>query len=84
MLHGDLKFLPVRHNVLTYVRKTAEQTLLLSFNLDAEERRITREELDSLDGARLEILDGYRAPQGSIAGRALVLPPRSMLIAEVR
>ena len=84
LLHGDLNFLPVRHNVLTYTRSTDDQTLLLSFNLDGEERRIDRSDLDSFNGARLEKLDEYNAPQGAIAGEALLLPPRSMLIAEVR
>ena len=84
LLHGDLKFLPVRDNVLSYARSTADQTLLLSFNLDGEERRITYGQLDALVGRRLEQVDGFRAPQGSIADGELVLPPRSMLIAEVR
>ena len=84
LLHGDLNFLPVRHNVLTYARSTTDQTLLLSFNLDGQERRIDRNELGLLNGARLERLDGFKAPQGVIADEALVLPPRSVLIAEVR
>ena len=84
LLHGDLNFLPVRHNVLTYTRSTNGQTLLLSFNLDGEQRRIDRRELESFNGARLVKLDGFRAPQGAIADEALLLPPRSMLIAEVR
>ena len=83
LLHGDLDFLPVRHNVLTYARSTAEQTLLLCFNLDGEERHIARNELDTFNGRRLEKLDGYKAPQGAIDGEAMVLPPRSMLIAQV-
>ena len=84
LLHGDLNFLSVRHNVLTYARSAEDQTLLLSFNLDGEERRVDRSDLGYFNGARLEKLDGYAAPQGVIADEALVLPPRSMLIAEVR
>lgn len=84
LLHGEMSFLPVRDNVLSYARSTAEQTLLLSFNLDDEERRIPRRDLDSFNGRRLEKLAGYKASQGAISGKALVLPPRSMLIAEVQ
>ena len=84
LLHGDLNFLPVRQNVLTYARSSDEQTLLLSFNLDARQRRIAHKDLAPLNGRRIEKLDGFRAPQGSIDGDALVLPPRTMLIAEVR
>lgn len=84
LLRGDLDFLPVRQDVLTFARSSAEQTLLLSFNLNGEERAIGLGQLDALNGRRLEKLDVVRAPQGSIADGELVLPPRSMLIAEVR
>ncbi len=84
LLHGDQNFLPVRHDLLSYARSTPEQTLLLCFNLNGEERRIARHELGRFNGRHLEKLDGYRAPQGTIDAGALVLPPRSMLIAEVR
>ena len=62
--------------MLTYARSTRGQTLLLSFNLDVEERSIDRNDLGVLNGARLERLDGYKAPQGVVAAEALVLPPR--------
>ncbi|MXX06395.1 MAG: DUF3459 domain-containing protein [Gammaproteobacteria bacterium] len=84
LLHGALDFLPVQQDVLTFSRSADEQTLLLSFNLNGEERAIGLEQLDALNGRQLERLDVVKAPQGSIANGELVLPPRSMLIAEVR
>ncbi len=84
LLHGDLKFLPVRNdNVLACTRATDEQTLVLCFNLDDEERQIHKRELPQFDGQRLQQLNGFPARQGAIANGSLVLPPRSSLIAEV-
>ena len=64
LLHGDLNFLPVQHNVLACARSTDKQTLLLFFNLDSDERRIAKRELASFNGRRLERLDGFPAQTG--------------------
>ncbi len=84
LLKGDLSFMPLRKDLLTFSRSTAEQTLLLSFNLNGEERSIGLDQLEALNGRGLARLDFAPAPQGSIENGEIVLPPKSLLIAEVR
>ena len=83
LLHGDLEFRPLKHNVLTFVRSTAEQSLFLSFNLDAAERLIPLQALAS-DSLQLSVLGNPAGRQGRIEGESLVLPGYSLLIADVR
>ena len=83
LLHGDLEFLPLEHNVLNFVRSNAEQALFMSFNLDAAERFIPLQAL-GLDGSRLSALGNPATRQGRIEGEFLVLPGHSVLIADVR
>ena len=82
LLHGDLTFLPAHNNVLAFSRSTTRQELLVCFNLDGEERRVSQPE--SVNGRQLQQLDGFRARQGVIDEADIILPPRSTLIAEVR
>ena len=81
LLHGGLEFLPLKHNLLTFVRSTAEQALFMSFNLDRTERSIPLQEL-AVDG-RLSVLQSP-AQQGRIESESLVLPAYAMLIADIR
>ena len=81
LLHGDLEFRPLKHNVLTFVRSTAEQALFLSFNLDRTEHSIPLQEL-GVDG-RLSVLRSPAGKQGRIESESLVLPAYSMLIADI-
>ncbi len=84
LLRGDFTFLPTRGDeVLACARSTDEQTLVLCFNLDNEERLIDRSELSPFDGRRLRQLNSFPAKQGTIADGDLRLPPRTSLIAEV-
>ncbi|MDE0191021.1 MAG: alpha-amylase family glycosyl hydrolase [Gammaproteobacteria bacterium] len=83
LLHGGLEFLPLKHNVLSFVRSTTEQTLFMSFNLDGAERLIPFEAL-AFDGSRLSAVGDPAARQGRIGGDSLVLPGHSVLIAEFR
>ena len=84
LLHGDLKFLPIRNDaVLACTRSTAGQTLLLCFNLDNEAQQISKAELSRFADRRLRHLDEYPARQGTFTDDGLVMPPRSSLIAEI-
>ncbi|MXY56193.1 MAG: alpha-glucosidase, partial [Gammaproteobacteria bacterium] len=81
LLYGDLEFLPLKHNVLSFVRSTAEQSLFMSFNLDGTECSIPLQAL-GLDGSRLAVIDNPAARQGRIEGESLVLAGHSVLIAD--